>query len=285
MLRKFQAFVSATFLLILGLGAPARASDYHSPRTAALGGAGHAGPMLNDSIYLNPSFVSLVQTYAASVGYNTYSGEGTNPNDYHGMGYNVGIQDGRSELFQAGVGLTSREDFQILSIGASKQVVQQIGIGLGGKFVRARVLNADGFWEGSASSTWVINNYTQVSLTIDNLLETANGRANGFYREIVAGSKFNAAGAVQVYFDPHVVPSLNDSFGVELGFEVPVMKDFYARVGTFRNSLIPFAIVRGRGFAVGLGWIGPRISFDYGLEHALEPVSALNHVFGMTIFF
>ena len=38
----------------------ANASDYQSPRTAALGGAGHASPLLNDAIYLNPSFSSFM---------------------------------------------------------------------------------------------------------------------------------------------------------------------------------------------------------------------------------
>ena len=56
------AWIAAAFTLLLG-SAPGWAADFQSPRTAALGGAGHAAPMLNDAIYLNPSFVSFMPSY------------------------------------------------------------------------------------------------------------------------------------------------------------------------------------------------------------------------------
>ena len=45
-----NTLVIAGFAALFSTGS-ALATDYHSPRTAALGGAGRAGPLLNDSIY------------------------------------------------------------------------------------------------------------------------------------------------------------------------------------------------------------------------------------------
>src|SRR4051812_25896306 len=80
-------------LICLGFsGASALASDFHSARTAALGGAGRAGPLLNDGIYLNPSFLAFLQSY-------TFAGQYEwNKGDAHGRILQASIQDGSSQL-------------------------------------------------------------------------------------------------------------------------------------------------------------------------------------------
>ena len=127
------------FLLLPICSSTARSSDFQSPRTAALGGAGHANPMLNDAIYLNPSFTSFLPSYSMSGNYAFFGGpsncDGCGPSDPHGHVANASIQDGRSELFQAGVGLTLLNDRKILDVGASRTVVSKLGVGIGGKWV------------------------------------------------------------------------------------------------------------------------------------------------------
>src|SRR5690348_2766114 len=74
------------------------ASDFHSPRTDALGGAGHASPLLGDAIYLNPSFTSFIQTHSLSLNYLVYGAGQTNSPygviDYYGHNINVSVLDG-----------------------------------------------------------------------------------------------------------------------------------------------------------------------------------------------
>src|SRR5689334_537537 len=99
-------------VLLLGLCVSANASDFHSPRTAALGGAGHAGPLLNDAIYLNPSYASLLPAYSISANYVAFRGTETLPDDSHpysGNNFNLSVQDGHTEAFQAGLGYTRRD--------------------------------------------------------------------------------------------------------------------------------------------------------------------------------
>ena len=85
-------------------------SDFQSPRTAALGGAGHAGPVLNDAIYLNPSFTAFLQSYGLAINYIRALRPAPHPH------YNLSVLDGRSELFQAGVGYTRREHNNFIHI-------------------------------------------------------------------------------------------------------------------------------------------------------------------------
>src|SRR4051812_23643954 len=84
--------IGAACFLSLGLfSGGIWASDFHSPRTAALGGAGHAGPLLNDGVYLNPSFASFLPSYSVSGNLLLFHGpDGPNGDpSYHGRNYNV----------------------------------------------------------------------------------------------------------------------------------------------------------------------------------------------------
>src|SRR4051794_17073158 len=130
----------ATLFVGLYITSWAHASDFHSPRTEALGGTGHASPLLTDAIYLNPSFSSFLQTHSLAFNYLSYGGatietpEGTS--DYYGRNWNVSVIDGTQDsLFQAGVGYTRRNDSSMLHVGASKNIIQELGVGLGGKFI------------------------------------------------------------------------------------------------------------------------------------------------------
>ena len=135
------------------------ASDFQSPRTAALGGAGHASPMLNDAIYLNPSFVSFLPSYSISGNYSFFSGpsncDGCGAGDPHGHVLNASIQDGRSELFQAGVGLSLFNDRKVLNIGASRSVVEKLGVGIGGKWALPAMESPSLLWDTLASVTYL----------------------------------------------------------------------------------------------------------------------------------
>lgn len=280
-------------ILILGIWANTSctalfASDFFSPRSAGLGGAGHAGPSLGDSLYLNPAYGSLIQASTVSMNYLGFTGGGTLPDgspEYTGHQLNVSMQDGRSELFQAGVGYTQRGDANILTLGASKNPIQTVGIGLGGKFffpADSRTVIHD----ATIATTVVATDWLQLVGVVDNLFQTPEGLAHGLVREYILGTKINVMNIALLYFDPHLTPALSDTYGHELGIEFALGSDLFLRFGRFLNSAIPYeGGARGNGYGWGLGWITPRMFLDYGMSRAMEPINETAHTVGTTLYF
>lgn len=271
------------------LGKTTPASDFHSPRTAALGGSGHAGPLLNDSIFLNPAFASLLPTYSLSGNYLWFNGGEVLPDGssvLSGKNYNVSVQDGRTQLFQAGVGYTVLKNGKFIHIGASKAALKRVAFGVGAKLFFPDDKSRSQILDSMVSVTLIAGRWLQVVAVVDNLRSPSEARERGLQREFIIGTKFNLVGAVLIYFDPHWVPALGSGiFGHESALEFTVMSDFFIRLGAFRNSKVPFLGVYGRGYGLGIGWIAPRISMDYGMERTIEPIAAVAHTIGMTVFF
>ena len=262
------------------------ASDYHSARTDGLGGAGHAGPMLNDAIYLNPSFESFLPTYSFAFNYNWYHGGDTQPDGssyVHGHGANASVQDGRSEMFQAGVAASQTESAQMIHLGASKSIIKQLGVGMGAKMIfpnQGDPITRD----ATFSVSGVIDQMFQAVLVIDNILEPNPGSL-GMYREVILGTKINIMGILLFYIDPHYVGNLNPHWGHESGVELTIMKDLFFRGGLFLNSQIPFEATRGNGYSFGIGWLSPRMSLDGAITSVIQPVNATNFSTGITLYF
>jgi hypothetical protein len=270
------------------------ASDFQSPRASALGGAGHAGPMLNDAIYLNPSFVSFLPSYSLSGNYSFFKGPDNgagSSSDPHGHILNASLQDGRSELFQAGVGLTLMDDRRMIHIGASRTIVTRFGVGAGAKLVLPNVKSPSPIWDSTLSVTGVPWDWLQLAAVLDNVAEPDDGLRFGMVREYILGSKFNIKGIVLAYFDPHWAPHASavagshDEFGHELGLEFPFFQELFFRLGNFRNANVPWLNLRGRGYTTGLGWIGPRMSLDGSIHRLLEPLVVTTYNFGFTVYF
>ena len=278
---KISTFLA--FLTFLNFPALSRASDYLTPRMAALGGSGRAGPLLNDSIFLNPSFASLLPTFSLALNYSALR-------QPEGRNYSVSIQDGRSELFQAGVAYTVREENSSVHFGVSKSTLRKLGFGVSGKLFFEKLPGGSQRMshEVVLSTTYVPLPWFQAALVVDNALESARSLDQGLYREVALGVKFNVDKIVLVYVDPHVTPSLESSarYGHEAGLEFVMLSDFFLRIGNFRNSAIPYlGAARGNGWGTGFGWIGPRFSIDYGLSRALTPTLGSNHSMGMAFYF
>lgn len=238
--------------------------------------------MLNDSILLNPSYASFLPSYSLGFNYLTHKNDTSK-----GKNFSASIQDGRTELFQAGVTYTKLDQDKFIHVGASKTVIQRLGFSLGGKFYFDNPTAKSGK-DMVFSMTGIVSESLQAAFIVDNLLETDAGLARNLYREFILGTKINVMGIVLLYFDPHYVPTYptrGERWGYEAGIEFPLMSDLYLRGGLFKASRIPFQGVRGRGYGLGLGWLAPRISLDYGLQRVIEPVAATAHVFGATIFF
>jgi hypothetical protein len=271
-------------ILTLLIAQAAQASDFWSPRTAALGGSGHAGPLLNDAIYLNPSFAALTPAYGIGVNYLMY--QGTADSVYRGFNYNASVQDGSTDvLFQAGAGFTRREDASFVHIGAAKSFVRRMGFGIGTKIVQLNDGVNTRYVDGNLSVSAAPMDWLQLGFMVDNLLDNATGVARGFYREFTLGFKINIEKIVLVYIDPHWVPEVATQWGYEAGLEIPFFKDLFLRLGSFQAALIPFEAQRGGGYTLGAGWLAPKLSLDYAFINAVTPVQTQAHTFGMTVYF
>jgi hypothetical protein len=266
------------------------ASDFESPRTAALGGAGHAAPLLNDSIYLNPSFQSFLPSYSVSGNYEEYHGGATEPDGssyLHGHVSNVSVEDGRSETVEAGVGLTLRDYGKILNIGAAHSFVKQMGFGLGAKITFPNDPNQQSAHDLTFSTSLAATDWFDAAAIVDNIVDSSGAQAQGLYREYILGTKFNIQKIALIYIDPHLASNVapGTSFGYEAGAELTVMQDLFVRGGYFRNSNVPeIQNTRGNGYGFGLGWISPRFSLDYALKHVLTPVINVQNCFGFTLY-
>ena len=292
-------FAFLTLLIALSLGgwvSKSHASDYHSPRTAAIGGAGHAGPLLTDAIYLNPSFTSFVPTYMISASYSWYNGgtaASTDPSStegpLQGRIWNISLQDGRSELFQAGFGFTQRSDSRWIHLGASKAVARRLGFGVGAKFVLPNDPGKEIARDLTLSFSGIATEWLHTVIVADNLFLNDSSRAYRLQREITLGTKINVMGILLLYLDPMWMPDGSwvngERFGWEAGMEIIPYPDLYVRLGTFRNSNIPYAGTRGKGYGLGFGWLAPRLSLDYSYQTIEEPLSASAHNLGFTVYF
>lgn len=274
----------------LSFGTPfARAADFHSPRTASLGGAGHAGPLLTDAIFLNPAFISFLPTYALSFAWTRFSGAITSAdNNLIGRNYSVSVQDGRSDLFQAGVAYTVREDQRFLHFSASKAVIKLLGFGIGAKASVNYGADDVRVYEGIASIAAIPFSFLNLSFIVDNILGSKAAERRQMYREYILGAKANIGGLIMIYADPHFIPHYegSDKFGYQMGIELTGLGDVYFRGGYYQNSRTPwYGEPLTNGFGLGVGWTGPKISLEYGFQRVSEPRLATSQNFGVTIYF
>ena len=95
-------------------------------------------------------------------------------------------------------------------------------------------------------------------------------------REVVLGTKLKVNEKVLLYIDPHahlgkgLDDTVKSTFAYEAGTELQVYKDLYLRVGTFKNIAHPDLREKSNGFGYGIGWVAPRMSFDFAIERAEE---------------
>lgn len=271
--------------LVLSFGAvfisEVQATDYHSPRTAGLGGAGHAGPILTDAIYMNPGMMPFLPAYSVSISHNGFNG----PDDTEPKGrvQNASIQDGTNSLFQAGVGYTRKSYGKMVNLGASTRIFEKYGVGVGGKFLFGSE-SRESFQDATVSMVGTISDWLQTGFIIDNVMSPPKSRQWNEGREIIFATKINLQKILLVYFDPHYVPSKAGSHvGYEMGLELPIMADLYIRAGLNQDSFQPHLGVYGKGFGFGFGWAAPRMSIDVSLSRTMEPVRTNNMLVSITV--
>ena len=260
---------------------PAWALDAFTPRIAALGGAGRAGPLQNDAVFLNPGFSALVPNNSFSFDWLGYR---SNDSTSHGRNYTVAAQDGRAEVLQAGAAYTLREDAAFIHLGLSHAFVRRFGFGIAAKHIMDPVRKTSA-QDGVFSLAAVPTDPLQLAFVIDNIIQSGLGMEHGCYRDYALGVKYNVQGIFLIYFDPQLTPVLEDQFGYTAGLEFVFMSDLFLRMGKFKNITVPYIAARGDGYGLGFGWVAPRISLDYAFSRLTAPSPYSAHVFGATMYF
>ncbi len=257
------------------------ATDYQSPRTAGLGGAGHAGPILTDAIYMNPAMMPFLNSYTVSFSHTEFSGpDGAEPK---GRDQNLSVQDGTNSSFQAGLGYTRKSYGNMVHVGAATRIFEKYGVGVGGKFLFGSPVR-ESTKDVTISAMGQVTDSIQSALIIDNAINSDSVRQWNQGREIILATKINLQKILLIYFDPHYVPQKADPhFGYELGMELPLMSDLFIRGGVNHDAYQPQVGVYGNGFGFGFGWAFPRMSVDGAMNRTDGPIPSNSWTFSITI--
>lgn len=286
MLKKRVFLIFSSSLLFISQ--MTLASDFQSPRSSGLGGAGHASPMGTDAIFLNPSFMSFIPVLTGSFSYLVYP---TNPSSSVVSSYshdlNIAVQHGGRELpLQLGFGYTHRSSYSKLHFAISKAISEDVAVGVGTKLVLKTDSSTANTLDGTFSLSWLASSFYRMSFIVDNMFNSDIG--NSFSREFILGNKINILSLFQVYFDPHWTSDSNLNsyrFGYESGLELPLFDFINLRTGIYQNSTLPFVGQRFDGFGLGAGLLLPRVSLDYSYSKAFQVENVFNHNFGISVYF
>jgi hypothetical protein len=266
------------------------ASDFQTPRTSGLGGAGHAAPVLTDAVYQNPSYISMMPVLALGLNDLSYPGRGlpksANGDEAFSNSYNVSAQNGsRDSWFQYGIGYSQGDFFSSVHLVFSKGFSDRFSMGIGTKVITPAGGTEERFVDGSLAVSGIATDWFRFSLILDNVLDS--GKANGLSREFTLGTKFNLFSVLQLYLDPLWVSDSifgQSGWGYELGAEFPFLDYFFLRTGIFKNANVPHEGLRGDGFGFGLGILMPFTSLDYAYTRVLGAVTTFAHHFSITFY-
>jgi hypothetical protein len=157
-------------------------------------------------------------------------------------------------------------------------------VGLGGK-MRLGTGGDPNLIDGSVSATYIVSPLLQLAFVADNVLETERKRERGLNRQFTVGTRFSIENIWIIYADPHFTPNVDNQFGLDVGMEFRMFPDLTFKIGHFRESQLPHLNQRGKGYSVGAGWVGPRLSLDLAIVRTLEPIATSSTVAGFTVFF
>ena len=264
-------------------------SDFQSPRTTALGGAGHAAPFLTDAIYLNPSHLYLLPFFGAGANYLYHEASFFPSTTGSGVGsdYNLSVMASSRQLpVQFGAGYTRRDDGTLIHFAASFGLWDRLSLGVGAQFLTTPSGNLIGSPDMGLSMSMIVSTSFRLAVVVDHVLGAL--QSNGFFTDIIVGSKWQILPEWSILVDPHFGPdTLGGAYalGIEAGTEVRIGEYLFVRAGGYSNSVLPFVQVKGSGVSGGLGFTFPKVAIDYALGGVLSPQVGLFHNIGVKVFF
>ncbi len=276
--------VRILFCLVAVIAGGATASASQSARSAALGGAGHAGPLFTEALDLNPSYLSLMNSYALSA---QYLLPATNPGSHGGASTYAAMASSYQLPVQFGAEYSRSDDGAVTRLAFAREILGQFSFGVGTLFytpLNASMLPRPEF---TLSATGIINSWMRAALVLDNSLGSLT--SHGFQRVLTLGTRVSLDSIFALYLDPHWTLSGletgQERMGYELGLEVPFFEYYFLRAGTFKNAKVPLSAAAGNGFGGGVGIFFPMISLDYSFSKTVQPLSYSYHNVSLTLQF
>jgi hypothetical protein len=259
--------------------------DFQSARTLSLSQGGRAGALMTDTIVMNPSMLGFQPLVA-------FSGTGFwQREESSNRGFNLGVVDGKNELFTAGLSFTRARQFNIFHLSAAKKVFQWLSLGAHGKRYSSRSTTplpaARGItgYDGGLSATVSLPKGAlplplNIALTSDNLLSKSGHEESIGPRQVAVGAKTSVVDVLIFYLDyVQYLPENFPSYGKpSLGGELSITPELFARVSAFG--------FRERGWGLGAGWLGPRVALNYGYQrqNQLPANRGFTHAISLDVF-
>jgi hypothetical protein len=281
---KVSLVITGLFLTV-----NANALDFESARTTGLSGSGRGGPLMTDTIFVNPSALAFQNVQALSGTFDWLTNPASPPGTTNHL-FNGSVVDGKNQYVDAGLAFTRRPDLDLIHLALAKQVMPWGAIGATVKRFSSGSANPQSInqvtgFDGGLSAAVVIpadmlaSPQVSFGLTAENLIHDAAKEATIGPRQLGGGVKATFEKLLALYADA-VVNQSNVSGAWTTysgGAEIGLGSDFYIRGG--------LSGYRQKGWSYGVGWTGPKIAINYGFQNAhLDALRSIDHVITIDIF-
>ncbi|MGZ3692800.1 MAG: hypothetical protein ACXWQO_01025 [Bdellovibrionota bacterium] len=278
-------------LILLALGLFLHNSQSFATADSAVlqgfGGAGRAG-IPKESLFSNPAGAAMLTDSTSFLNF-------VKPNipDFNagGRAYNVGIYDGGQPDWKGGFAYT-RSARAVLKDGAqdyddrselrftiARPVTDSILMGAQVRYTKVKIRGDETkFFQGDVGAILPLSPELRAGITYENI----SRRPGELPPTLGAGIHYLLGLGLETYLDAtRQMGGLHaGDKGWNAGAQVPLPGGLVGRAGKFQDG-----VRRLKGWTVGGGWGGPRISVDYAMRTAGTKNRERDHLFGMNISF
>jgi hypothetical protein len=259
---------------------------YTGPRSTALAGSGIGAITVNESLYLNPGALGLLDLYSIDANVKV----GKSPRD--GVSQNIfsaTAVDGKTSFIRGGVGVrqvtesSSPERKEMIVDGVlGYKLNETLGVGIGATYVD--ITASGGIAQGTgtdlrAGALWLATDWLTCGITYYGLLASDLQMlpARG-----VVGLRAQIHKQVWINLDGETTFAYpgGDESGARIGMEIDVRNGVAIRAGYAYEP-----IARNNRWAVGGSWTGPKIAVFYAYDSMTDNGLSDGHQAGLRIFF
>lgn len=276
--------LSRLIFSIFSLSSFAHAEIYTGAISSALGGTGRAGMKGTESVFLNPALVPLHQGYELT----GYYRDGYIDTRQHRQAWGLGALDqGRDVWFPGSLHYfrtrdagrtTAAADGELWHAAIGQAMNESFSFGVSGYRLTTDVTGDRDYeqWNFSIGTLYLVNDTLSFAYVVDNIAKPGSRVPRGLredMRQSVAGS-LALAQMVRIRMDISREERFNPDKRLKwmTGFESMTSEFFVMRIGYTRDELADSKI-----FTAGVGFNGPRLRLDYGLQKNVERTSGALH--------
>ncbi len=273
-------------------GTVAVAEIFNGPASAALGGAGRGGLSGAESVFLNPALVPLIQMTEV-IGY--YK-DGQAGRHQHRNAWGVGAVDsGKDVYFPAAIHYIRSHDTgraiapadgEAFHLALGKNISNRLAIGASAFRLKHSVFGDRSYtqWNGSVGMLVLVTETMGVAYVLNNIAKPGSEVPMGLREDMNQGVGFYSAIAEIARVRADI--TRNERFNPDkkmtymIGIESMVNEYMLFRMGFRREELTDQRI-----YTAGLGFNGPRMKIDYGIEKNTKGAEGAVHSVDMRVPF